>query len=46
MWRPEEEDCLRVTMAVNWWTQRPSAAYLRDSSEAVEIFGLAIEPES
>lgn len=41
MWRPEEDEYLRVTMAVNWWTQRPSAAYLRDSGEAVAIFGLA-----
>lgn len=46
MWRPEDEDGLRVTMAVNWWTQRPSATYLRDSSEAVPVFGLSTEPAS
>jgi hypothetical protein len=40
MWRPREDDQLRVTMAVNWWTEQPRAAYLRDSSEAPAVFSL------
>ena len=43
LWRPEEDECLRVTLAVNWWTQRPVAPYLRDSSEAVQVFELEAE---
>ena len=31
MWRPVKDTKLRITMAVNWWTQRPQAAYLTDS---------------
>jgi hypothetical protein len=31
MWRPVKDTKLRVTMAVNWWTERPKAAYLNDS---------------
>ncbi|AMO23606.1 hypothetical protein UC35_12795 [Ramlibacter tataouinensis] len=32
MWRPAKgEPRLRIAMAVNWWTQRPEAAYLQDS---------------
>ena len=31
MWRPQKDTKLRITMAVNWWTQRPEAAYLNDS---------------
>ena len=31
MWRPIKDTKLRITMAVNWWTQRPEAAYLNDS---------------
>lgn len=42
MWRPEEDECLRVSLAVNWWTERPSAPYLRDSSEAVRVFELEL----
>ena len=31
MWRPVKDTKLRITMAVNWWTQKPEAAYLSDS---------------
>ncbi|NPC57450.1 lipid II:glycine glycyltransferase FemX [Caenimonas soli] len=31
MWRPVKDTKLRVAMAVNWWTQKPEAAYLNDS---------------
>jgi hypothetical protein len=44
LWRPEEDACLRVTLAVNWWTERPTAPYLRDSSEAVQVFDLGAAP--
>lgn len=43
MWRQEEDECLRVTLAVNWWTERPTAPYLRDSSQAVQTFGLELK---
>jgi hypothetical protein len=43
MWRQEEDECLRVALAVNWWTERPTAPYLRDSSEAVQTFGLELK---
>ncbi|MBL8330533.1 MAG: hypothetical protein JNJ71_16975 [Rubrivivax sp.] len=43
MWRPWEDDTLRVTMAVNWWTQAPTASYLRDSSDAPGILGFAAD---
>ncbi len=44
MWRPVESDCLRVSLAVNWWTERPAAPYLRDSGEAVRMFDLGAAP--
>jgi hypothetical protein len=44
MWRPEEDEHLRVSLAVNWWAERPSAPYMRDSNEAVRIFELGAEP--
>lgn len=44
LWRPEDDEVLRVAMAVNWWTQRPAARYLRDSEAAPEAFGF--EPDS
>ena len=31
MWRPVKDTKLRITMAVNWWTEKPKAAYLNDS---------------
>lgn len=40
MWRPLRADCLRVAMAINWWTQRPKAPYLRNSTECMQAFGL------
>ena len=40
MWRPAEDERLRVSLAINWWTERPSAPYLRDSGEAVSVFDL------
>lgn len=40
MWRPEAETKLRIAMAVNWWTQRPVAAYLNDSSGCMSALRL------
>ena len=40
MWRPLQKDRLRVTMAVNWWTERPKASYLRDSRECLQALRL------
>ncbi len=40
MWRPEEATRLRITMAVNWWTERPKAAYLRDSADCMTAYDL------
>jgi len=31
MWRPVKDTKLRITMAVNWWSERPKAPYLNDS---------------
>jgi hypothetical protein len=42
MWRAPRPPRLRVTMAVNWWTERPGANYLRDSCDASAAFGLTI----
>lgn len=42
MWRPAEDECLRVSLAVNWWTERPTAPYLRDSSDAAQVFELEL----
>ncbi|MBK9135403.1 MAG: hypothetical protein IPM15_13955 [Betaproteobacteria bacterium] len=44
LWRPEADECLRVSLAVNWWTERPAAPYLLDSGEAVRIFELDAAP--
>lgn len=41
MWRTPRAPRLRVTMAVNWWTEPPSAGYLCDSREAPAVFGAA-----
>ena len=38
MWRPAEDERLRVSLAINWWTERPAAPYLRDSNEAAQVF--------
>jgi lipid II:glycine glycyltransferase (peptidoglycan interpeptide bridge formation enzyme) len=40
MSRPLQSERLRVTMAVNWWTERPKAAYLRDSRECMQALRL------
>lgn len=42
MWRTPRAPRLRVTMAVNWWTERPGASYLRDSCDAAAAFGLTL----
>jgi hypothetical protein len=41
MWRPARPEKLRVTMAVNWWIERPSAAYMADSRDGLRAFGLS-----
>jgi hypothetical protein len=38
LWREREPDSLRVSMAVNWWTEAPSCSYLRDSENALAAF--------
>ena len=40
MWRPAKEPKLRIAMAVNWWTEKPQATYLRDSRECMTAFRL------
>lgn len=40
MWRAPRAPRLRLTMAVNWWTEQPGAGYLRDSRDALAAFGL------
>jgi hypothetical protein len=40
MWRPVKSTQLRITMAINWWTERPNAAYLNDSRECMSAFRL------
>ncbi len=40
MWRPMQPNSVRVSMAVNWWTEKPKAGYMRDSREAMATFGL------
>jgi hypothetical protein len=40
MWRPQKPDKMRVTMAVNWWTEQPKANYLRPSAECLEALCL------
>ena len=40
MWRPSKESRLRATMAVNWWPEKPKAAYLNDSRECMSAFQL------
>jgi hypothetical protein len=38
LWRERVPDRLRVSLAVNWWTQAPSCSYLRDSADALSAF--------
>lgn len=40
MWRPIRSTKLRITMAVNWWTEQPKTTYLHDSRESMAAFGL------
>ena len=40
MWRPVMTTKLRITMAVNWWTEQPKATYLHDSRECMAAFRL------
>ena len=40
MWRPVKDTKLRITMAVNWWTEKPKAAYLNDSRECMAALRL------
>lgn len=40
MWRPMQSTKLRITMAVNWWTKMPTAAYMHDSRDGMRVFGL------
>jgi hypothetical protein len=37
---PQRSNKLRITMAVNYWPERPKAEYLRDSRECMAAFGL------
>jgi lipid II:glycine glycyltransferase (peptidoglycan interpeptide bridge formation enzyme) len=41
MWRPAKDTKLRITMAVNWWTEKPTAAYLNDSRACMTALKLA-----
>jgi hypothetical protein len=40
MWLPMQPDLVRVTMSINWWTEKPKGGYMRDSREAMAAFGL------
>lgn len=40
MWRPFKDTKLRISMAVNWWTEQPKASYLHDSRECLIVFRL------
>ncbi|MBM4259373.1 MAG: hypothetical protein FJ147_26170 [Deltaproteobacteria bacterium] len=40
MWRPVKTTKLRISMAVNWWTEQPKASYIHDSRESVAAFRL------
>ena len=40
MWRPLKPEKLRITLAVNYWTERPKASYLHDSRECMTRFRL------
>ena len=45
MWRDHQPDRLRVSLAVNWWGQPPSASYLKDSGDAMAAFSWPSRPE-
>ncbi len=40
MQNPVKDTKLRVAMALNWWTEKPVAPYLRDSRECLAAFQL------
>lgn len=40
MWRAQEDTKLRVTMAVNYWHEKPKASSLQDSRGCLTTFGL------
>ena len=40
MWRPLKPTTMRMTMAVNWWTEQPKAEYLHDSRECMKVLRL------
>jgi len=42
MWRPIRTTKLRVTMAVNWWTEQPKTTYMQDSRECMTAFRLKV----
>jgi lipid II:glycine glycyltransferase (peptidoglycan interpeptide bridge formation enzyme) len=40
MWRPMKATKLRIAMAVNWWSEKPTAAYLGDSRACLQALRL------
>lgn len=40
MWRPAKPGKLRISMAVNWWSEQPKASYMHDSRETMDVFHL------
>jgi hypothetical protein len=48
MWRPYSDTRLRITMAVNYWTEKPAGPYLGDSRDCISTFKLdsALETET
>jgi hypothetical protein len=40
MWRPIKATELRITMAVNYWSERPKADYLHDSRDCLKMYRL------
>jgi hypothetical protein len=44
LWRAEQPNELRMTLAVNYWVEKPKAAYLRDSRDCRAAFRPASGP--
>lgn len=40
MWRPAQKPKLRLAMAVNWWHEKPKAAYLSESRDCGAVLRL------
>ena len=40
MWRPISDTVLRISMAVNYWSEKPNVPYLRDSRDCMAAFQL------